>query len=129
MSLRTRIAAAAGMAVALVVVIAAVAIYLGVRAELRGEVDNSLRDRAAALATRGGDPRRRRGPTSRTRGASRLAGRRVPDPAARAASAGPRASRSSCSPRAARPAARLRDALPVDAKTREHRAQRLRRIS
>jgi len=42
-SLRTRIAAAAGLAVALVVVIAAVAIYFGVRAELRGEVDNSLR--------------------------------------------------------------------------------------
>jgi two-component system, OmpR family, sensor histidine kinase MprB len=54
-SLRTRIAAAAAIAVALVVVIAAVAIYLGVRAELRGEVDNSLRDRASALTTRGGD--------------------------------------------------------------------------
>ena len=54
MSLRTRIAAAAGIAVALVVVIAAVAIYLGVRAELRGEVDNSLRDRASALTMRGG---------------------------------------------------------------------------
>jgi two-component system sensor histidine kinase MprB len=50
-----RIAAAAGIAVALVVVIAAVAIYLGVRAELRGEVDNSLRDRASALTMRGGD--------------------------------------------------------------------------
>jgi two-component system sensor histidine kinase MprB len=49
MSLRTRIAATAGLAVALVVVIAAIAIYLGVRAELRGEVDNSLRERAAAL--------------------------------------------------------------------------------
>jgi two-component system sensor histidine kinase MprB len=54
-SLRTRIAAAAAIAVALVVVIAAVAIYLGVRAELRGEVDNSLRDRASALTMRGGD--------------------------------------------------------------------------
>ena len=49
MSLRTRIAAAAGLAVALVVVIAAVAIYLGVRAELRGEVDDSLRDRSAEV--------------------------------------------------------------------------------
>ena len=46
MSLRTRIAATAGVAVALVVVIAAIAIYLGVRAELRGEVDDSLRQRA-----------------------------------------------------------------------------------
>jgi two-component system sensor histidine kinase MprB len=49
MSLRTRIAATAAVAVALVVVIAAIAIYLGVRAELRGEVDDSLRDRAAAV--------------------------------------------------------------------------------
>jgi len=49
MSLRNRIAATAGVAVALVVVIAAIAIYLGVRAELRGEVDDSLRERAAAL--------------------------------------------------------------------------------
>ena len=51
MSLRTRIAGAAGLAVALVVVIAAVAIYLGVRAELRGEVDDSLRERAGAIGT------------------------------------------------------------------------------
>jgi two-component system, OmpR family, sensor histidine kinase MprB len=50
MSLRTRIAATAAVAVALVVVIAAIAIYLGVRAELRGEVDDSLRERAGAFA-------------------------------------------------------------------------------
>jgi two-component system sensor histidine kinase MprB len=50
MSLRTRIAATAGLAVALVVVIAAIAIYLGVRAELRGEVDDSLRQRAVPVA-------------------------------------------------------------------------------
>jgi two-component system, OmpR family, sensor histidine kinase MprB len=50
-SLRTRIAGAAALAVAVVVVIGAVAIYLGVRAELRGEVDDSLRDRAAAIRT------------------------------------------------------------------------------
>jgi two-component system, OmpR family, sensor histidine kinase MprB len=49
MSLRTRIAAAAGLAVALVVVIASVAIYLAVRAELRSEVDASLRERVAAV--------------------------------------------------------------------------------
>jgi two-component system sensor histidine kinase MprB len=55
-SLRTRIAGAAALAVALVVVIAAVAIYLGVRAELRGEVDNSLRDRVAELGRRTGGP-------------------------------------------------------------------------
>jgi two-component system sensor histidine kinase MprB len=55
MSLRNRIAATAAIAVAIVVVIGAVAIYLGVRAELRGEVDNSLRDRASALTMSGGD--------------------------------------------------------------------------
>jgi two-component system sensor histidine kinase MprB len=49
-TLRTRIAATAAVAVALVVVVAAVAIYLGVRAELRGEVDDSLRERAGAIA-------------------------------------------------------------------------------
>jgi two-component system sensor histidine kinase MprB len=66
-SLRTRIAAAAGLAVALVVVIAAVAIYLGVRAELRGEVDDSLRERTAAIdrLAEGGAP----GPGERPRGA------------------------------------------------------------
>ena len=53
---------------AVVVVIAAVAIYLGVRAELRGEVDNSLRDRAGALTTRGGDRGAAACPASRTDG-------------------------------------------------------------
>jgi two-component system sensor histidine kinase MprB len=45
-SLRARIAVTAALAVALVVVIAAVAIYLGVSSQLRGEVDDSLRERA-----------------------------------------------------------------------------------
>jgi two-component system sensor histidine kinase MprB len=48
-TLRTRIAAAAGLAVALAVIAAATAVYLGVRAELRGEVDESLRQRADAV--------------------------------------------------------------------------------
>ena len=56
MSLRTRIAAAAGLAVAVVVLVAAAAIYFGVRAELRGEVDRSLRDRAGAIARLAGEP-------------------------------------------------------------------------
>ena len=47
MSLRTRIAGAAGLAVALAVIAVAAAVYLGVRAELRGEVDDSLRARAS----------------------------------------------------------------------------------
>jgi two-component system, OmpR family, sensor histidine kinase MprB len=55
-SLRTRIAAAAGLAVAIVVLVAAAAIYFGVRAELRGEVDRSLRERAGAIAQLAGHP-------------------------------------------------------------------------
>ena len=42
MSLRTRIAAAGTLAVALTVLLAAVIVYLGVRAELRGEIDSSI---------------------------------------------------------------------------------------
>ena len=57
MSLRTRIAAATGLAVALVVLVAAAAIYFGVRAELRGEVDRSLRERAGAIARLAEGPR------------------------------------------------------------------------
>jgi two-component system sensor histidine kinase MprB len=49
-TLRARIAAAAGLAVALAVIAAAVAVYLGVRGQLRGEVDESLRDRTEAVA-------------------------------------------------------------------------------
>jgi two-component system, OmpR family, sensor histidine kinase MprB len=54
-SLRARIAATAALAVALVVVIAAVAIYLGVRSQLRGEVDDSLRQRADLVGRVAGD--------------------------------------------------------------------------
>jgi hypothetical protein len=50
MTLRMRIAAAAGLAVALAVVAVSIAVYLGVRGELRDEVDASLRDRADAVA-------------------------------------------------------------------------------
>ena len=42
MSLRTRIAAAGTLAVGLTVLLAALAVYLGVRSELRGEIDESL---------------------------------------------------------------------------------------
>jgi two-component system, OmpR family, sensor histidine kinase MprB len=55
-TLRARIAAAAGLAVALAVIVAAVAVYLGVRGQLRGEVDESLRDRAEAVARFGDRP-------------------------------------------------------------------------
>jgi len=115
-SLRTRIAAAAAIAVALVVVIAAVAIYLGVRAELRGEVDNSLRDRASAFTMRGGD--RERGPGEPDGGGRPRPGGGFPilppEPFG-----GPEGfvQRVLPSGRAVRPP-RSSDALPVDAKTR-----------
>ena len=46
MSLRTRIAAAAGVAVAVTVLAADVGVYFAVRSSLRGEVQNALEDRA-----------------------------------------------------------------------------------
>jgi two-component system sensor histidine kinase MprB len=67
-SLRTRIAAAAGLAVALVVLVAAAAIYFGVRAELRGEIDHSLRDRAGAIAQLAGGRGVGAGPAERAAG-------------------------------------------------------------
>ena len=54
MTLRARIAAAAGLAVALAVIAAAAAVYLGVRGQLRGEVDESLRERTEAVGRLGG---------------------------------------------------------------------------
>jgi two-component system sensor histidine kinase MprB len=51
MTLRHRIAAVAGLAVAIAVVAAAGIIYVAVRSELRGEIDSALRARAAQLTT------------------------------------------------------------------------------
>ena len=48
MSLRTRIAAVAGIAVAITVIAAAVAVYFAVRSSLRGEVEDALIARADA---------------------------------------------------------------------------------
>jgi two-component system sensor histidine kinase MprB len=48
-TLRARIAATAGVSVALAVLAAALGLYLGVRSDLRGEIDHSLRERANAL--------------------------------------------------------------------------------
>jgi two-component system, OmpR family, sensor histidine kinase MprB len=55
-SLRTRIAAVAGMAVAVTVLAAAVVVYVSVRSDLRDEVDSSLVQRARGVlgAGRGG---------------------------------------------------------------------------
>ena len=50
MTLRARIAAVAGLAVALTVLVAAISLYVAVRSDLRSEVDKSLRQRAATFA-------------------------------------------------------------------------------
>jgi two-component system sensor histidine kinase MprB len=49
-SLRTRIAAVAGGAVAITVLLAAVIVYVAVRSDLRGEVERDLTQRAVSLA-------------------------------------------------------------------------------
>ena len=54
MSLRTRIAAVAGMAVAVTVLLAAVVVYVSVRSNLRDEVDGSLVARARSVLQTGG---------------------------------------------------------------------------
>ena len=50
MSLRARISAAAGLAVGLAVLAAAVGLYLAVRSDLQGEIDQGLRQRAQVFA-------------------------------------------------------------------------------
>ena len=56
MKLRTRMAAAAGVAVAITVVVLAVAQYEAARSTLRGQIDQSLRERAnPILQPRPGD--------------------------------------------------------------------------
>jgi two-component system, OmpR family, sensor histidine kinase MprB len=50
MSLRTRIAGVAGVAVAVAVLLGAVFAYVAIRSELRGEVDKALTERLAPLA-------------------------------------------------------------------------------
>ena len=49
MTLRARIAASAGLAVAIAVLIAAISLYVAVRSDLRSEVDRSLTQRAQAF--------------------------------------------------------------------------------
>ncbi len=50
MTLRARIAAVAGLSVALAVLAAAIGLYVAVGSDLRGEVDKQLRDRARGLS-------------------------------------------------------------------------------
>jgi two-component system sensor histidine kinase MprB len=54
MTLRKRIAAVASVSVALAVLAAAIGVYVAVRSDLRGEVDSTLRARAAALVASAG---------------------------------------------------------------------------
>ena len=51
MTLRTRMAAVAGVAVALTVVALAAAQYEAARSTLRGQIDSALRDRAASIVS------------------------------------------------------------------------------
>ena len=62
MTLRARIAAVAGLAVAIAVVATAVFTYLAVRSSLRGEVDDSLTARADGVTRGPGPPGGRPGP-------------------------------------------------------------------
>jgi two-component system sensor histidine kinase MprB len=59
-TLRRRLAVAAALAVALTVAVASVSAYLAVQSRLRADIDNSLRERAAAAAA--GGPARGRQP-------------------------------------------------------------------
>jgi two-component system sensor histidine kinase MprB len=54
MTLRTRIAAVAGVSVAVAVLAAAIGLYVAVRSDLRGEVDSALRSRAHGFVRSGG---------------------------------------------------------------------------
>ncbi len=72
MTMRARIAATAGVSVALAVLATALGLYLGVRSDLRGEIDKSLRLRAHVLSAGppagrpdGGDGRPPAGPPRR----------------------------------------------------------------
>jgi two-component system, OmpR family, sensor histidine kinase MprB len=62
MTLRHRIVAVASVAVALSVFVAALVLYLAVRSELRGEIDQSLRERSHSFLPVGGGPAGRRQP-------------------------------------------------------------------
>jgi two-component system sensor histidine kinase MprB len=77
-TLRLRIAGVAGLAVALAVLVAAIGLYVAVRSDLRGQIDESLKQRTHALI---GDPRLRTGAP----GAALLGGKPPPSAGARRA--------------------------------------------
>ena len=91
MTLRARIAAAAGLAAAVAVVVAAVSLYVAVRSDLRFEVDKSLTQRAQAFVPGGGSQAGGAPPSGASQsgeapppggspGAAALAGRNAPPP-------------------------------------------------
>ena len=86
MTLRNRMGAVAATAVAVTVIAVAITVYVAVRSELRGQVDNALAERAQGFGMEGGGPDHREG--------DRDAGR-PPRPGA----AGPIPSRPPMSPR------------------------------
>ncbi len=65
MTLRTRMAAVAGVAVAVAVLVAAATSYFAVRSALRGEVDRALEEQASDVRFGRGGPGRRGGPFGR----------------------------------------------------------------
>ena len=52
MTLRARLTLSAALAVAAAVILASILVYFVVRSELRGELDDSLRERAAVIERR-----------------------------------------------------------------------------
>jgi two-component system sensor histidine kinase MprB len=77
-TLRVRIAAIASLAVALAVLAAAVSLYLAVRSDLRGQIDQSLNQRAAVFVSPPPLTAPDRGATGSSRGAPPLGGSPVP---------------------------------------------------
>ena len=105
MSFRARIALVAAAAVALAVVIGSALVFVVVRGELRGQVDDTLRSRAAAIARSPLPPHPERGP----RGPYLDFGPEIPrDTLGQAVSADGRTLRTFAAP-----------ALPVNARTRK----------
>src|SRR5205814_4087738 len=66
MSFRTRLALVAAVAVALAVVVASAVVFVVVRNQLRGQVDDTLRSRAGAIASSPLPPHPEQGPNGRS---------------------------------------------------------------
>ena len=113
MTLRRRMTLLAAGSVALALCLAAVIVYFAVRSELRGQVDDSLRDIGTTAMTRFGVPRRRVRYRCRCC-CHRMPGAREPGAAVRAADR---------SERARDPADQVRDRDPGVASEQRNRQQ------